>query len=55
MNRFSIVFVAVTLAITGTSCARAKRPSLQPTAPSPGATLWEKPSNVAAHDLFYGP
>jgi hypothetical protein len=55
MNRVSIVVVAVTLAITGTSCARAKRPSLQPSAPSPGATLWEKPSNVAASDLFYGP
>lgn len=55
MKRVSIAVVAAMLAIAATSCARAKRPSLQPTAAVPGATLWEQPSGIAASDLFYGP
>ena len=55
MRRVSIAVVAATLAMTVASCAGAKRPSLQPSAAPPGATLWEEPSDVTAQDLFYGP
>src|SRR5688572_2035942 len=55
MKQVSMAIVAATLAITVASCAGAKRPSLQPSALPPGATLWEQPVDVAAQDLFYGP
>ncbi len=55
MNRVFIAVVAAALAATLTSCAGAKQPALQPTAPEPGATLWERPTNLAARDLVYGP
>ena len=55
MRRVSFVLVAAVIAVAFISCARAKRPALQPTAAPPGASLWEEPTNLPARDLLYGP
>jgi hypothetical protein len=55
MKRVSTCVLAAVLAIAVVSCSRAKRPSLQPTASTPGATLWQPPSDLPARDLLYGP
>ena len=55
MKRLSIAVMAVLLTVTAVSCARAKRPALQPSAPEPGATLWERPDDIASRDLYHGP
>jgi hypothetical protein len=55
MRRVSFVLVAAVIAVAFISCARAKRPALQPTAAPPGASLWEQPTNLPARDLLYGP
>jgi hypothetical protein len=55
MSRVSVALAAAVLAVTLTACVRAKRPALQPTAAAPGASLWERPTDLAARDLFYGP
>jgi hypothetical protein len=56
MKRASIGTAAVIVAIAAslTACRGAKRPALQPTAAEPGATLWERPADLASRDLFYG-
>ena len=46
--------IAAVLAISASACAGAKRP-VQPTAPVPGATLWEAPDDLASKDVYYGP
>src|SRR5687767_2931351 len=55
MHRVSVALVAVVVALSVTSCARAKRPSLQPAATVPGARLWQQPTDLLARDLYYGP
>jgi hypothetical protein len=48
--------VAVVAASLGAAaCARSKQPALQPSAKPAGATLWERPADLASRDLFYGP
>lgn len=54
MYRLPIALVAVVVAVSVTSCARAKRPALQPTASVPGASLWQEPTDLPTRDLFYG-
>jgi hypothetical protein len=54
--REASVAVVVALAIATTSCLlRTERPARQPTAPPPDASLWQRPADLAARDLFYGP
>jgi hypothetical protein len=55
MRHTSIVFVIIVMAIGVTSCAGAKRPSLQPAASGSGASLWQQPTDLSARDLYYGP
>lgn len=56
MNRSTLaVGVALAACVAATSCAKAKRPALQPSAPIPGATLWVEPADLAQRDLYYGP
>jgi hypothetical protein len=55
MKRVSIAVVAALVAVTVTSCVRAKRPALKPTPAETGATLWESPTNLPTRDLYYGP
>ncbi len=57
MNRLCQSLVAATVALSVTSCGsmRVKPPASQPTAAVAGATLWERPSDLARRDLFYGP
>jgi hypothetical protein len=55
MNRVFVALVATVVAVISTSCAGAKRPALQPTAAPPGASLWERPTDLPARDLFHGP
>src|SRR5262245_33310496 len=55
MRRVSIAVVAVSLAVAAIAAAcGAKRP-VHATPGVPGASLWERPTNLAARDLFYGP
>jgi hypothetical protein len=55
MNRCfaPLLVVAATLAVT--SCVRVKPPATKPSEAPPGATLWERPADLATRDLFYGP
>ena len=56
MNRPSVTLLVVALAVgSATSCAKTKRPALQPSAPVPGAVMWVAPPDIASRDLFYGP
>ena len=56
MNRSSVTLFAVALAVvSAASCAKAKRPALQPSAPVTGAVMWVEPTDIATRDLFYGP
>jgi hypothetical protein len=55
MHRVSVALVAALMAVTLTSCVRVKRPATKPAAAQPGASLWVRPDNLAARDLFYGP
>ena len=56
MTRRTVVpFAVVIAAVTITSCVRVKAPASHPTKSVPGATLWVKPANIAAQDLYYGP
>ena len=50
-----IAIVAAALAFGSTSCVSAKRPALQPTPAMESSSLWERPSDLARLDLFYGP
>jgi hypothetical protein len=47
-----LVSVAV---VATTSCVRVKAPATRPSAAPPGASLWERPADIATRDLFYGP
>jgi len=56
MTRTKLTLLAVGLAVvSAAACAKAKRPALQPSAPVPGAFIWEEPTDLASRDLFYGP
>jgi hypothetical protein len=47
---------ALMIVIAGAACAVRVKPPAAATAPSaPGATLWEKPDDLARQDLFNGP
>ena len=56
MNRLSSSFAALAVAFASTGCTNmhVKRPT-SPMPPVAGATLWEKPTDLARRDLFYGP
>jgi hypothetical protein len=55
MRRVPMAVVVMALVIAGASCVSAKRPALEPSAPVPGATLWQRPTDLDTRDLFYGP
>jgi hypothetical protein len=55
MTRTLVAIVLAAATVASTSCAKAKRPALQPSAPVPGATLWVEPTDLAQRDLFNGP
>jgi hypothetical protein len=55
MNRFVAALPAVVAVITMTSCVRVKAPATRPSEAPPGASLWERPADIATRDLFYGP
>lgn len=55
MHRVSIALAVVVMTLNVTSCARAKRPSLQPAAAAPGVSLWQQPTDLTSRDLYYGP
>jgi len=55
MHRAAVALVAIVVALNVASCARAKRPSLQPAAKVPGATIWQQPTDLSTRDLYYGP
>jgi hypothetical protein len=55
MNRVLASLVAVSLAVTVSACVRVSRPALKPTPAVPGASLWERPTDLTKRDLFYGP
>jgi hypothetical protein len=55
MQRVSVTFAAVIVAVMLTSCVRVKPPASQPTQMVPGASLWQRPADLATSDLFYGP
>jgi len=56
MTRRQWTLVATVLVVAPiTACAKAPRPSLQPSAPVAGAVLWVEPTDIATRDLFYGP
>jgi hypothetical protein len=54
MNRLVVTFVIAIATIALSSCAGAKRPALRPTPAEPGASLWQRPTDLAKRDLFYG-
>jgi hypothetical protein len=55
MKRASVMLFAVLAISLTAACAKAKRPSLTPSAPVAGAVLWVEPTDIASRDLFYGP
>lgn len=55
MHRVSIALVAMVTALAATSCAHATRPSVPAAPPEPGASLWQRPTDLASRDLYYGP
>jgi len=55
MKRIPAVFVALVAIAALSSCAmRVTEPASKATAAEPGATLWERPTDLASRDLFYG-
>jgi hypothetical protein len=47
--------VALSVALAVSACAmNVKRPAARPTAKVPGASLWERPTDLARRDLFHG-
>jgi hypothetical protein len=55
MNRVLVGLAVAMTAVTFTSCSGVKRPALQPSSAEPGASLWERPTDLPRRDLFYGP
>ena len=55
MKRTYVLLLAVLALSSAAACAKAKPPSLTPSAPVPGAILWEEPTDLASRELFYGP
>ena len=56
MKRSSAMLVILVATLAASSCAtRVKAPASRPSAAGPGATLWERPADLASRDLFYGP
>jgi hypothetical protein len=55
MKRASIVFAAVVVTVSLTSCVRVKAPASRPSAAVPGASLWKMPNDLATRDLYDGP
>ena len=55
MNRFFAGLLAVTAAAAMASCVRVKAPATRPSQGPSGASLWERPADIATRDLFYGP
>ena len=54
-NRFFAALLATVAVVAMTSCVRVKAPATRPSAAPPGASLWERPADIATRDLFYGP
>jgi hypothetical protein len=54
MKKLYAAIVPVALALEVVACVSVKTPSLTPTPPVPGASLWVK-QNIAQQDLFNGP
>ncbi len=55
MNRSTLTVCVALTVVVAASCAKAKRPALQPSAPVAGATLWVEPTDLTRRDLFHGP
>ena len=55
MKRILVLLLTVVAVSSAVACAKAKRPSLTPSAPVPGAVLWVEPTDLATRDFFYGP
>ena len=56
MTRIPAALVTLVMTAGLTSCAlRVKAPASKATAAEPGATLWERPTDLSSRDLFYGP
>lgn len=55
MKRASVLILALLALASVTACAKKVPPSLQPSAPVPGAVLWTEPADLATRDLFNGP
>ena len=55
IERVFVPLTAAVLTVTFTSCVRVKAPASHPSAAVPGASLWEKPTDLATRDLYYGP
>jgi hypothetical protein len=53
--RASVVLIAIVVALNVAACARAKRPSVRPSATVPGAILWQQPTDLSTRDVYYGP
>jgi hypothetical protein len=55
MKRTTSAILVVLLVMTLPACVRVKRPATQPTVAPPGASLWERPTDLRSRDLFLGP
>jgi hypothetical protein len=55
MNRLFAALLAIMAAVAMTSCVRVKAPATRPTEAPAGASLWQRPADIATRDLFYGP
>ena len=49
------IVAVVAIGLSVTSCVRVKTPATQPSSAPEGASLWERPGDVATRDVFYGP
>lgn len=55
MTRIQTLVALLIVPALAVSCAKAKRPALQPSAPVPGAVMWVEPTDIKTRDLFHGP
>jgi hypothetical protein len=55
MTRVATPLAIALLAVSLSACMRVHRPALQPTPSAPGTSLWERPTDIASRDLYYGP
>jgi len=55
MKQFSLTLTTGIALLCWAACATATRPAAQTPAEARGASLWERPTNLASRDLYYGP